>query len=475
MLAPNQFETGTPESRRLEGRQRVPGWRRVCARAGLSFAGLWRLLGGLAFLVCAGNAFGVERFPPPEFEPDYKMPVTTLPVPRAGWLEWMDVAVLLAALGLSTWFIIGKRSRKGSLWLGVFSLAYFGFYRKGCVCAIGSIQDVTLAVFNTGYAAPLTVAAFFLLPIVFALFWGRSFCGSVCPHGAMQDLVLIKPVKLPSWLEQPLRTLPFVYLGLAILFAATGSAFIICEWDPFVGLFRLSGSVAMLALGGAFLALGMFVGRPYCRFLCPYGAILSVVSRFSKWKVTLSPQDCIQCALCDVACPYGAIAEPPPKGADAVARRTSPAFMAAALVGILALAAAGAWLGGGLAAPFSKVHPTVALAERVAGEDAGTLKGTTDASAAFRLTGRPVAELTAQALKIRGEFVVGCRWLGGFAALVFGLKLLSLKLANLRTIYDPDPADCVSCGRCFKYCPREIARVKKAGPKPVPPAPSKPA
>jgi ferredoxin len=427
------------------------------------------VLMGMAFSL---SALGTERFPPPEFEPGYQLPVTTLPVPRAGWMEWLDVAVLLAALGLSTWFVIKKRSRKWVMGLGIFSLAYFGFYRKGCVCAIGSIQDVAMAVFNHGYAAPLTVVAFFLLPIVFALFWGRSFCGSVCPHGAIQDLVLIKPVKIWPWLEATLRMGPFVYLGLAVLFAATGSAFIICEWDPFVGLFRLSGSVAMLCLGGAFLVVGMFVGRPYCRFVCPYGAILSWVARFSKWKVTLSPQDCIQCALCDAACPYGAIAEPAQPDVKPLGTKSAVVYAA---VFLPALAALGVWLGGNLAVPFSKVHPTVALAERVAGEDAGKLVGTTDASSAFRQTGRPVAELTAQALKIRAEFALGCKIFGGFLGLALGLKLLSLSLSNPRTVYDPDAADCVSCGRCFKFCPREIARVKKAERKPELPKPSKPA
>ena len=77
------------------------------------------------------------------------MPATTLPTPRADLLEWLDVAVLLAALGLSSYFVLQQRARNWILGLGIFSLLYFGFYRQGCVCAIGSIQDVTLAL-STG-------------------------------------------------------------------------------------------------------------------------------------------------------------------------------------------------------------------------------------------------------------------------------------------------------------------------------------
>jgi NosR/NirI family transcriptional regulator, nitrous oxide reductase regulator len=413
-------------------------------------------LAALVFTI--GNAFGVERFPPPEFEPGYTMPTTTLPVPRAQWLEWLDVAMLFVALSLSTYFVLKKRSRRWIIGLGIFSLLYFGFYRKGCVCAIGSIQDVALAVFDNSYAVPLTVVAFFLLPIGFALFFGRSFCGSVCPQGAIQDLILLKPIKLPEWLEKTLRLGPAIYLGAAVLFAATGSAFIICEWDPFVALFRHSGSTAMLALGACFLLVGMFIGRPYCRFLCPYGAVLGWVSQFSKWHVTLSPQDCIQCALCDAACPYGAITEP----VQQPVQNTNKTKLAGMVMLLILLVTLGGWLGGRLAIPLSQRHSTIRLAERVAGEDNGTYKNSTEETRAFRQTGRPVAELTTKALKLREQFSLGGRLFGAFVGLVIGAKLLSLTLSRPRPVFEPDHANCVSCGRCYRYCPRELSRLKKA-------------
>src|SRR5208283_5141470 len=162
-----------------------------------------------------------------------------------------------------------------------------------------------------GYAVPLGVVAFFVLPLVVALFAGRSFCAGVCPHGALQDLVLLKPVKVPPWLEQALSVLPYIYLGAGILFAATGSAFIICEYDPFISVFRLSGRFLIVGAGVALLVLGMFVVRPYCRFLCPYGALLKLAASVGKWRVqVLTKDDCIRCRLCEASCPYGAIRGP---------------------------------------------------------------------------------------------------------------------------------------------------------------------
>ncbi len=236
------------------------GSARLPMKAG--FRSLLPLLIGFLFLLIAQSAFTAQRFPPPDFEGGHQLPTTATPAPRALTMEYVDLAVLVAGLGIASWLALRRRSRKGVVALSLFSLAYFGFYRAGCLCVIGSIQNVALALGDHSYVLPLFVIGFFALPLLVALFFGRSFCAGVCPHGAIQDLVLIKPVKVPGWVEHALSVVPFVYLGAGVLFAATGSTFLICRYDPFVPLFRLSGSFGILLLGGAFLLLGMFVGRP---------------------------------------------------------------------------------------------------------------------------------------------------------------------------------------------------------------------
>jgi len=356
-----------------------------------------KMILGLVLLNVA--AFGEERFPPPEFESGYRLPAAAMPQPRAFLLQYLDVAVLIAALGIGLWLVYKNRSRRGITALSIFSLAYFGFYRKGCVCAIGSIQNITLAFFDSHYALPLTVLVFFLAPLLVALFAGRVFCSAVCPQGALQDLVLIKPLRVPAWLEAALGLVPYLFLGAGVILAATGKGFIICQYDPLVPFFRFSGSSLMLALGALFLIVGMFVGRPYCRFLCPYGALLRIVTTAAKWRVRVTPDTCTQCALCQHSCPFGAMREPSskPDALPAARKRlTALLLLLPLLIGV----------GGVIGSNFGL---------------AGTL-------------------------------------FGGWAGLVIGGKLIKLSVRRNRTDFEPDPGACFACARCFETCPSERIR-----------------
>jgi len=419
------------------------------------------LIGMAISLILSGVTSGLERFPPPDFvETDHVIPSPTSPGPRQDVYEYIDAAVLLAALGLASYLVLKKRSRRAIFALSVFSLLYFGFWRQGCVCSIGSIQNIVFSIFDRDYAVPIVVLVFFLLPLIFTLFFGRTFCAAVCPLGAIQDMVLSRPVSVPGWAESGLRLFAYVYLAAAVLFAATGSAFVICRYDPFISIFRLSGSINMLILGGCMLLIGVFVGRPYCRFICPYGVILRQLSRLSKWRVTITPDECIQCRLCEDSCPYGAIRKPAAQW-PAQEYHVAKKRLAFLLLLLPVLVFLGGWAGSSLKSVTSRAHETVRLAEQIYMEETGKTEEITDSSTAFRATGQEIKELYEQASNIRARFELGGWILGGFIGLVIGLKLIGLSVWRQRTDYEADRASCLACGRCFNYCPREHLRLKK--------------
>lgn len=412
-----------------------------------------------------------SRFPPPDFtETNHSIPTTTTPAARAEWLQGLDVAVLLTALGIAVWLVHKRRSRRGLFWLGLFSMAYFGFWRKGCVCAIGAPQNVILGLFDATYAVPLSVIVFFAAPLLVSLFAGRAFCAGVCPHGALQDLLLVKPVKVPSWLEHALSLLPFIFLGFGLTFAATGTGFPICRYDPIVPIFRLNGPGLLIILAVVTLAIGLFVGRPYCRFLCPYGALLKLGALASKWKVRVTPDVCTQCQLCSQSCPYGAMREPTSGKADPKQLPAERRRLGWLLALLPVLIAAGVWIGGMLTVPVSKLNPTVALAERYLEEQkAPTNPGvmTPEALSLERAARAPEA-LMARAAQVRERFRMACLVFGGWVGLVLGVKLLGLALRTEQKDFEPDRGGCFACARCFRSCPQELIRIG------VPPAVPKP-
>jgi ferredoxin len=395
-------------------------------------------------------SYAQQRFPRPDFESDYMVPSPLAPEPRWASMEILDVAILLIVLVLTSWLAIKKRSRRGILLLSVFTLIYFGFYRNGCICSIGGIQNVTLTLFNPAYAISITALLFFVQPLIFALFMGRVFCGAACPLGAIQELVILKPISIPSPVRKVLGLIPYLYLGLSILYAATNTDFIICRYDPFIGIFRMDASFEMFILGGSFLLLGMFVARPYCRFLCPYGVLLNWMSSVSKWHLSITPSECVDCKLCAHSCPVDAINKPVIEPVSS--RKDINKFLLSVLI-IPVLVLIGGYIGSKSHIYLSKANSTVSLAELLISNP--ELKNDPDHIdvQTFLTSGKTMETLLEEAAVIRSQFYYGGWILGGFLGLAFGLIFMGKTIYRNRKDYEPDKGNCVSCGRCMDYCP----------------------
>jgi len=406
----------------------------------------------LLILTALTPVYSQQRFPKPEFETTYTQPHPTTPEPRQAALEYLDVLVLIAVLALAAFLALRLRSRKGIFWVSVFSLVYFGFYRDGCICPIGAIQNLTLSFTDPGYSISLPALLFFLLPLLAALFFGRIFCGAACPLGAIQDLLVIKPLSLPAWLRKSLGTLPYIYLGLAVLYAATKTDFIICRYDPFIGIFRMNTSFNMLLLGVCFLVINFFVARPYCRFLCPYGVMLNWASRFSKWHLKITPSECIRCKLCEGSCPYDAISVPAENKSREAIKNYLPRFILYAVL-IPVWMSAGGYAVSKSSHILSRANQDVYLAELLIAHP--ELKDDPDNIdiQTFLTSGKSLDTLVKESRVIQQQFHKGGWIFGAFLGLVFGIFLLNQVVFRKITDYEPHKGDCYSCGRCMDYCP----------------------
>lgn len=165
----------------------------------------------------------------------------------------------------------------------------------------------------------LVLWAFVLVSLVL---WGRgTFCGWLCPFGAVQELVawLARPLRIrqlavPPAIDRHLRKAKYVVL--AGLLAATAlnspAADAMAEVEPFKTAITLSfmRSWPFLAYAVGLLGFNLVVYKGFCRYLCPLGAALAVAGRLRVLDWIPRRAECgTPCQLCKVRCRYGAIAQ----------------------------------------------------------------------------------------------------------------------------------------------------------------------
>jgi polyferredoxin len=156
---------------------------------------------------------------------------------------------------------------------------------------------------------------FAVFTLVSTVLWGRLYCGRICAFGAvtqLMDAVLPKRFRIepPLWLE---RRISFIKYGLLaavlIYYVATRNTFVYKYVEPF-WMFTWSADVLLWTMLGALLVGTVFVRNMYCRFLCPLGATLGVISQVTTPFSIKRWSECKTCKICEKACEWGAIQGP---------------------------------------------------------------------------------------------------------------------------------------------------------------------
>ena len=119
------------------------------------------ILPALLLLLPATVCVAAEmRFPPPDFQTGYTLPDIHSPGSESS-NGFQDAVILFIALSITTWIVFKSRSRRGLFIMSILSLGYFGFYRTGCICPVGSTQNVMAAVFVPDVGVSVAVLSFF--------------------------------------------------------------------------------------------------------------------------------------------------------------------------------------------------------------------------------------------------------------------------------------------------------------------------
>lgn len=182
-------------------------------------------------------------------------------------------------------------------------------------CVFGGVETLWMY-FTTGQFLQKTNLANFVLlaaTLVLVVVTGASFCGWICPFGAVQEWLgnigkkLFGKTFVPpaSW-DRPLRYLRFAVLALILYMTAITGKLWFETYDPFKILFHFNfettTAIVILVLT---IVISLISERFWCKYLCPLGAIFSVLSPTSFFKLKRQPHECIGCGLCNKVCSMG--------------------------------------------------------------------------------------------------------------------------------------------------------------------------
>jgi polyferredoxin len=175
----------------------------------------------------------------------------------------------------------------------------------------------------TGRVPAVHPAAMFLFAafLMMSLLVKKSFCSWLCPVGTASEYLwkagsrlFGRNLRLHKWVDIPLRGVKYLLLGffLFVIGAMSAEALQSFMYTPYglvadvkmLNFFRDIGETAAIVIG--LLVVGsMFVRNFWCRYLCPYGALMGLVSLLSPVKIRRDQDACIDCGKCARACPAG--------------------------------------------------------------------------------------------------------------------------------------------------------------------------
>lgn len=188
------------------------------------------------------------------------------------------------------------------------------------LCPYGALESLYSLVFGGAFIQKIFSGTFIVLVItlLIALIFRRSFCGLICPFGALQEFFGLLGKKIfkqrftvPRIIDKPLRYLKYIILIITLYFAWKTANLWVNPYDPWAAYGHITEGVESLIeeyLIASIILIITIIGsllydRFFCKYLCPMGAFYGIVSKLSPSKIVRNEDTCINCGLCNKNCP----------------------------------------------------------------------------------------------------------------------------------------------------------------------------
>lgn len=223
----------------------------------------------------------------------------------------LDLALLVAFLALAV-VSFTRKSVPLKLVTFAFAIGYMGFAKSYLI----SITNIFSAL-DWNWPVPkynLAWYLFFGFTVVSTVLWGRLYCGRICAYGALtQALDVMLPARwrfeVPKAIEKRASFIKFGLLAALLGYYLLTHDLLIYQYvEPF-WMFGMFGTTIMWSMLVVLLAVTVVVRNVYCRFLCPVGAALGLMSYLTVFKIKRW-SECNTCKMCQKTCQWGAIEGP---------------------------------------------------------------------------------------------------------------------------------------------------------------------
>ncbi len=185
------------------------------------------------------------------------------------------------------------------------------------ICPFGGVVSIYTFLTTGAYVQKIHDSSMILMLIFLfvALLFGSIFCGYICPLGTLEEWLgklgkRLFPKQfnkmIPKKIDTVLRYGRYIVLIIVIYFTAVTTKLLFQDWDPFYAFFNFfTGEVAITAfiILGLTMILSLIIERPWCKYLCPYGAVLGIFNTFRIFQLKRNSATCIDCKKCDKVCP----------------------------------------------------------------------------------------------------------------------------------------------------------------------------